>query len=282
MNQEDRVKLLFGPYQMPRCKVGGWLTCHMRGRVKVEGLTDAPIMWPYTRQRSGVGRPILILCGDLVRAVERESEMALLHWWGVSTTTVTKWRKALNVVRVNEGTRELFSRWGHETLSREDIARKRLEAVKSPERAAKSGAARRGKALSEVTRAAISKAKEGQKHSAESRHKMSESQKRRVRAPRGSSFEPEVTALLGTMPDREVAGRTGLTEAAVVSRRRVLKIAAFVKRNLPRKPPKWTPARDALLGTAPDHIIAKKLRCSPLSVFNRRRKLGIPAFRASS
>src|ERR1043165_1241128 len=80
-----------------------------------------------------------------------------------------------------------------------------LEATRTgmPERAAKSGAAHRSKAISEMTRAAISKAKKGQKHSAESRRKMSESQKRRVRPPRGSSFEPEVTALLGTMTDRE-------------------------------------------------------------------------------
>ena len=87
--------------------------------------------------------------------------------------------------------------------------------------------------------------------------------------------------MLGTIPDREVAERTGLTEAAVLSRRRVLKIAAFVKRKPQRKPPKWTPTKYALLGTAPDHVIARKLRCSPLSMFNRRRKLGFLLFRTA-
>jgi hypothetical protein len=281
MLDHNRFKLLHGPYHMPRCKVGGWLRCCIRGLVRVEGIMDAPMQWPYTKQAGRAGRPILILCGDLVRAVQRESETAIMYFWGVSTTTVTKWRKALGVERANEGTRSLFSRWGHETLSREDIARKRLEAVKSPERAAKSGAARRGKVLSEETRAAISRAKLGQKHSDASKRKMSAAQRRRVRPPRGASFEPEVTALLGTMTDREVAERTGLTEPAVASRRRVLKIAAFLKKRPQQRPLKWSAARVKLLGTMPDGALAKKLGCTLMAVFYARRRLGIAAYRQS-
>src|SRR5262245_13167567 len=33
MVQEDRVKLLFGPYRTPKCKIGGHLRCRMRGKV---------------------------------------------------------------------------------------------------------------------------------------------------------------------------------------------------------------------------------------------------------
>src|ERR1043165_6715558 len=130
-----------------------------------------------------------------------------------------------------------------------DIAQKRKASLKSPDRAAKIGDAKRGRPISEEARAAIARAKKGQKHSAQTRRKMGEAQRRRVRPPRGGSFEPEVTALLGTTPDREVAERTGLTEAAVVSRRRVLKIAAFVKRAPQGKQPRGTPERDSLLGT---------------------------------
>jgi hypothetical protein len=60
----------------------------------------------------------------------------------------------------------------------------------------------------------------------------------------------------------------------------VLNVAAFVKRKPHRRPPPWTPERDALLGTMPDSALARKLRCSPMSVFYRRRKRGIEAFRA--
>ena len=45
------------------------------------------------------------------------------------------------------------------------------------------------------------------------------------------------------------------------------------------KPPRWTPEREQLLGTMPDTNLARKLRCSPMSVFSRRRKLKIPRYR---
>ena len=97
MLEQERVKLLFGPYRTPKCKVGRRLRCVMRGKVTVAGLSDAPIQWPYVPQPGGNGYRSLILCGDLVRAVRRESETAVAHWWGVSRHTVLKWRKALGV-----------------------------------------------------------------------------------------------------------------------------------------------------------------------------------------
>jgi hypothetical protein len=46
----DRFKLLFGPYRMPRCRVGRtWLHCAIRGQVRVVGISDAPIMWPLCK-----------------------------------------------------------------------------------------------------------------------------------------------------------------------------------------------------------------------------------------
>ena len=43
MLEQERVKLLFGPYRTPKCKVGRGLRCIMRGKVTVAGLSDAPI-----------------------------------------------------------------------------------------------------------------------------------------------------------------------------------------------------------------------------------------------
>jgi hypothetical protein len=42
MLEQERVKLLFGPYRTPKCKVGRCLRCAMRGKVTVAGLSDAP------------------------------------------------------------------------------------------------------------------------------------------------------------------------------------------------------------------------------------------------
>jgi hypothetical protein len=81
------------------------------------------------------------------------------------------------------------------------------------------------------------------------------------------------------MPDKDVAERTGRTLGAVQARRYVFGVPNVIKRNPMSKPPRWTPKRERLLGTMPDSVLARKLRCSPFSVFNRRRKLKIPRYR---
>ena len=111
MLEQERVKLLFGPYRTPKCKVGHRLRYVMRGKITVAGLSDAPIQWPYVPQPGGNGYRSLILCGDLIRAVRRESKVAVAHWWGVSRHTVLKRRQALGVEQKNDGTRGLASRW---------------------------------------------------------------------------------------------------------------------------------------------------------------------------
>jgi hypothetical protein len=47
----------------------------------------------------------------LVRALRRESALAIQHWWGVGTTTISHWRRALGVEAYNEGTTRLWSDW---------------------------------------------------------------------------------------------------------------------------------------------------------------------------
>jgi hypothetical protein len=97
-----RYRFLGGPYSAPACRVGRKLYCRWRRRwVKVDGLTDAPVMWPFTQR---CGPRSLILCGDLVRAVRDESVAAVAAHWGVARETVWRWRQALGVPEYTRGT----------------------------------------------------------------------------------------------------------------------------------------------------------------------------------
>ncbi len=115
MKDPDRYLLLYGPYKPPECRLGHKLTCEYKGReVVVKGMTDSPIQWPCTRRNH---RWSPIVCGDLVRAVRTESEIAVAHHWGVAYTTVWKWRRALNVPRMTNGSRRLRIDYAAETLT---------------------------------------------------------------------------------------------------------------------------------------------------------------------
>jgi hypothetical protein len=94
MNDADRFRLRFGPYDPPGCRVGAVLTCAVRGRVKVVGFSPGRIPWPVTAFPTNGARS-LIVCGDLRRAVRREIRRAVAYSWGVGVLTVAKWRKAL-------------------------------------------------------------------------------------------------------------------------------------------------------------------------------------------
>jgi hypothetical protein len=96
---DDRVKVLHGPYRAPRLRVGDHAVCLLRdGDVVVTSWTDAPIPWPrchaFGTRGGGSG---LLLAGDLVKAVRQESAAAVMYWWGVCSSAVWRWRKALGV-----------------------------------------------------------------------------------------------------------------------------------------------------------------------------------------
>jgi len=61
-----------------------------------------------------------------------------------------------------------------ETIQNEESTRKRMESLKSPERAAKIGAAKRGIPLPDHVKEAIARAKTGSKATQQTRLKMSE------------------------------------------------------------------------------------------------------------
>jgi hypothetical protein len=191
LSDSERFRLLHGPYQKPKCKIGSWLKCRMRGHVQVVAESDALIPWPIVRKPIG-GRG-LALCGDLVKAVRLESSQSIQYWFGVSDLTVTKWRRFLGVPRNTPGSARLAAKWWTDG-GIADLARPGREAYhKSPSRLAKMAAAKRGVPRPPHVRAAMI---------------------------RGRPFTAEEDALLGKMPDADVAVETK-RRASTIRRRRI-------------------------------------------------------------
>ncbi len=197
----ERFRLIRGPYRPPRYKIGSWIVCRLRGRVKVVGMTDAPIQWPLVVDAKGGGGRIA-LCGDLVKAVRQESTKAIQHWWGVKSNTVWTWRKTLGVDQNNAGTIRLRSKWWTDGGTGEASRPGREASFQSPERAAKIAAARRGIPRPPHVRAAML---------------------------RGKPFTAEEDALIGTMTDVAVAAIIGRRSSTIAGRRKRLGIASFRK-----------------------------------------------------
>lgn len=226
----ERFRLLHGPYQPPKCKVGGWLNCRRRGRVKVVAFSNGPIAWPMTRPVSGPRS--MILCGDLVKAVRQETSLAIQHWWGVNHSLVQKWRRILGVEHDNEATKQLRAKWMREGGIGEIARPAHAATYSSPERVAEIGAKisalKKGKPRPPHIAEAVRKARTGARHTEESRRKMSEAVRRHLAiSPRGYQFTAEEDALLGTMPDREVAEKTGHGLMMIFHRRQRLGIPSF-------------------------------------------------------
>jgi len=222
MSEQNRFKLL-GTYRTPKFKYGDIVECEMRGPVKIVGLTSARIPWPKCTRG-------MILYGDLARAVRTESGKAVQYWFGVGQDRAWKWRRALGVDRVNEGTSALMSRNAPDSCQSDAANAKREPALKSAERAAKIAAAKRGKPRPPGFMAKLRAANVGRKQSAETREKRRATAKRRGTIPpgmKGPIWTAAELALLGTMPDAEVATRIGRSLAAVQSRRYGLGMGPF-------------------------------------------------------
>jgi hypothetical protein len=184
--------------------------------VEVVGFTAGPIPWPLGKTTR---RPAIIVYAGLAQAIRRESEQAVAHWWGVKPQTVWAWRKALDVGATTPGTSRLRSDYTKEPWAVE--ARVAMQAkAGDPERREKVAAAKRGKARPRHVVEAMRQTRIGMHHSDEARRRMSEAQRARGTRPpaAGRSWEPEEDALLGTMPDQEVAQRIGRTLGAVQCR----------------------------------------------------------------
>jgi hypothetical protein len=74
MRNSNRVKL-HGTYRTPRFRYGVKVTCALRGQIEIIGLSDARIPWPIGKRARW---RLLVLFGELARAVRRESNVANL------------------------------------------------------------------------------------------------------------------------------------------------------------------------------------------------------------
>ncbi len=181
MEDADRFRLVHGPYRPPAARPGDVLLCEVRGEVVVCGLTAGRIPWPAGKR----GRAkALVVCGGLAEAVRRESNLAVCHWWGVTPQTVSKWRTALGVGQVNEGTARLYRDYAPERLPPE-VRHRALARANSPEANAKKSAAKAGVPRPEPVREKLRRARLGMKLSAETRARMSATHKRRGTKPPG-------------------------------------------------------------------------------------------------
>jgi hypothetical protein len=271
MIDSERVKLLYGPYRAPRCTVGQKLTCEYRKReVWVKGISDAPIPWPVARR--GI-RHFPIVCGDLVRALRTESEMAVAYHWGVHDATVSKWRQAFGIAPMTNGSRRLRIEWAADIFTAEFRAKGR-EAMQRPDVRAKLSASRKERRPHPNTIEACRRLGKRPKSDAWKRA-LSERSKRMWEHPEAHGLPPrrqwldDELALLGTNSDQEVAKALGLRVSVVKRKRLMLGIS--------RRAPPWNDQEIALLGTVPDSQLGRTLRKSASAVQRKREKLGIPS-----
>lgn len=196
---DDRYKLVGGPYYPPRTFRGSFMTCELRGKVRIGGYSDAPIPWPRIWHRRS-----LVICGDLLRALRTESVLAVSYYWGLSKAIVSQYRQQFGVPRMNPGTHRLI----HEFV---------IPASCTPEALAKQSAAREGRPSTESVRDRERLRRIQRRPKSENwRRKMSERLRRRfdIIGPFRHWTEEEL-AMIGTMPDREVARRIGRSLSAV-------------------------------------------------------------------
>jgi hypothetical protein len=163
----DRTRLHFGPYRTPQFQMGAVVSCEIRGHVVIVGLSAGRIPWPIGRRRGTSARgPVLF--ADLARAVRKEANAAVCHWWGVTPQTVTKWRKALGVGAVTAGTSRLRSAIAQTEAAIVEGLSRAQEKARDPERDGerreKIAAARAGKPRPRSVVQAMRKGRTGKPH----------------------------------------------------------------------------------------------------------------------
>jgi hypothetical protein len=136
---------------------------------------------------------------------------------------VTKWRKALGVTQINDGTLRLKIAYSDEPFFKR-AQQKAWTKARDPQRRAKIAAAKRGKPRPAHVIEAMAAARLGTKHTAQTRCRMSESHKRRGTRPpaAGQAWSAKEDEWLRTLGAGDVISLTGRTGRAVWARRRSL------------------------------------------------------------
>ena len=92
------LRQLSRSYRCPAVRLGDFLQCEIRGLSEVTGWHDGTIVWPETSARlDGAGRRSIIVTADLVMALRTELVSAICYHWGVSRSTVKRWKNALGI-----------------------------------------------------------------------------------------------------------------------------------------------------------------------------------------
>ena len=240
---------LIGTYSAPAVKLGDVVTCLHRDReCEVTSLTDAPIVWPRVQPRGPRGGSGLWVNDELVKAIRTESAAVLMHWFGVSSGVVWKWRTAFGVGGHATTT---GSKRAIRTAAKQGGAAVKAKVWTDEERDAKADAAKR------------CGTRPGPRWT-----------------PERGGWTPEELALLGTDHDEAIAKKVGRTRSAVTSQRTLLKIPAFS--GWAGGAPGWTPEELALLGTDTDEAVAEKIGRTRSAVSQKRAVMKVPAFRDRS
>lgn len=257
LRDEERYQLLYGPYEPPLVK-GGFLVDAVRGKLRFDKFSNALIPWPKAKRRGRSGSGGFILCGDLLRALEKESGPATCHFWGVSRATVGNWRRALEMKGRTAGAQRLVNLG--------------VELARLPESRKKIADAARGRVLSPQHKSRFHGAMRKGRHE---RFKARRAAYRRTgrfpKATKSDPWTPEEEKLLPKLPTAELVRLIGRTFKGIQAHRLALGIRA--RPPVVQRP--WRRREIQLLGTAPDRVIAKRLGRSIHSVENKRRKLHI-------
>jgi hypothetical protein len=110
MQSASRYRLLHGPYTAPTLRRGDRATCLLRDAdVIITAWSGGRVPWPRCKVPGRRGGSGLLVEEELAWAVRCESARALCYWWGITAETVWRWRQALGVERLNEGSRLLLA-----------------------------------------------------------------------------------------------------------------------------------------------------------------------------
>ncbi len=201
----DGCRLLHGPYHAPPLRVGDREACLVRDCLcAVTGYSAGRIPWPMGVAVGGRSAPGFIVNEELARAVRSEAAKALRWWFGVGVKVVWKWRKALGVTKTNNpGTNALVRK------------------------ASEKGASKtRGRPLSEGQ---VEKRRRTALELGLGRYLRPD-----YHGYLGQRWTEDELALLGALPDEDVAARVGRSVTAVRVKRNKLKLATAQDR---RRPP---------------------------------------------
>lgn len=192
------------------------------------GYTNAPIPWPRLLK---TGRHVHIMCGDLLKAVRTESSVAMQYWFGVSSGTVSNWRRALGVGRNTPGTFKLAQDLIDVRMTEEEQERGRTIS-KQPEAIAKMKASKKGKPVHPNCLKALDKGRRQRRSDEVYTHtaKLISQKWANGEIVHHNAWTDEELAMLGTDTDKAVAMKIGRSVVGVALKRRKLGIKPYRKK----------------------------------------------------